>query len=385
MEMPVGVDTSFGGLTSEAWDGLAGGHFYSTSRWLRYCANDTGSPGEAVVTRRADAPDEPAWGVPVSELASLPSWSRYRWNDHLAEFGLPLLPPTGTLVGASEGFQTHFLSAPAVGRSTSGLADLVAELRRPCDAGGRACVAMYVTTEDVLALREAGVKAEPVALDADAWIRVPDGGWDAWLETFPGKRRRTIAREERRFSQAGYTITHRPLAEVCDRMGAASASTLRKYGHQTTEQAEVDSLRLVAESMGDAAQVAILSIGDGDPVGFCIYYLWGDVAFLRWGGFDYDKLVGATEYFNLAYYCQVRRAPELGIRWIHAGATAQAAKALRGAELRPLWMVDLTPDSALERSADQVREHNARLHARFADDPRTAPTLAPDSVWNPFP
>lgn len=373
----------FGGLTQEIWDRLAGRHFYSTSAWLRYCAADTDVPGTAVV---AHSRDEPVWAVPIRELSKLPLWSRYRWNDHLKEFGLPLLADTGTLVGPPEGFQTHFLSAEGV-RPPAALSRLVADLRvrsgSDKDGDERACVAMYVTSEDVRAVREAGVTAEPVLLDVDAWIPVPERGWPAWLGTLPAKRARNIKREDQRFREAGYCISHMPLAECADRLGGASAATLRKYGHETTVSDEAASIRRVADCMGEAARVAVCSLADGDPIGFCIYYVWADTVFLRWAGFDYERLVGAAEYFNLLYYSQVKRAPEGRVRWIHAGATAHAAKALRGAELRPLWLLDLSEDSVLARCAEQVREHNVRLYARFADDPRVASALVSDVLWDP--
>ena len=106
-ERHVIADTTFGGLSPEAWDRLAGDRFYSTSAWLRFCTAETNVPGRAVVTRSGG---EPGWAVPVRALGGLPEWTSYRWNGHLEEFGLPLLPPTGTLVGPPEGFQTHFLA-----------------------------------------------------------------------------------------------------------------------------------------------------------------------------------------------------------------------------------------------------------------------------------
>lgn len=375
MENSVKAQTTFGGLSTEKWDQLAGKHFYSTSKWLQYCSADTGVRGDAVVSYDGDVP---AWAVPVRELGGLPLWSRYRWNDHLKEAGLPLLDPQGILAGASEGFQTHFLSSEGHD-SIAALTNLISELRKFCDSGDRldmnACVAMYVTSENLPALRSAGITAEPVLLDLDAWIRVPDGGWPAWLDSFTPKRKRKLRSEDRNFRAAGYKIVHMRLAECYQKLGAASAGLLRKYGHETTPEAEVADLGRVAGALTEEAKVAVIYLGGGDPVGFCIYYLWQDTVFLRWAGFDYDRMVGAAEYFNLLYYTHLRRAPELGIRWIHAGATAPAAKALRGAELRPLWLLDLAEDSALAHSAGQVREHNARVYARFAEDPRIAPAL----------
>lgn len=375
------ADTTLGGLTPQAWDELAGGQFYSTSAWLRFCTAETGTAGRGLVSQGDTGP---AWAVPIRELAGLPAWSRYRWNDHLAEAGLPLLAPAGTLVGPPEGFQTHLL-APAGTRSIPALERLVDDLRRLGDPGdAEACVAMYITTEDVRALHRAGVTAKPVLLDADAWIPVPDGGWSAWLGSLPSKRRVTVRREDRGFREAGYEIVHTALAECWEQLGGPAAATLRKYGHETTPETELVSLRRVADCLGDAARVAVAYLDGGDPVGFCIYYVWGDTVFLRWAGFDYDRLVGTAEYFNLLYYTQVQRAPELGVRWIHAGATAQAAKALRGAELRPLWLLDLTAESVLAKVPEQVRQHNARVYARFAEDGRTASALRPEEAWTAF-
>uniref|UniRef100_A0AAU2VKQ2 GNAT family N-acetyltransferase n=1 Tax=Streptomyces sp. NBC_00008 TaxID=2903610 RepID=A0AAU2VKQ2_9ACTN len=378
------ANTTFGGMTAGEWDRLAGEKFYSTSAWLRFCSAEAGTDGRAVTATSARGP---VCGVPVRELTGLPEWSRYRWNQRLSEAELPLLPDSGLLVGPPEGFQTHFLTAPgANGAAAESMRSLVALLRaeaaRPPDGDTskdvRGCTAMYVTTEGAAAAREAGVTAEPVLLDADAWIPVPAGGWEPWLDSLPSKRRRNVRHEDRAFRAAGYRIEHLPLSACVEKLGKAAASTLWKYGHQTTPETELISLRRVAEILGDLASVAVCWLEEGDPLGFCIYYQWGDTVYLRWAGFDYERLAGSAEYFNLLYYSQIQRSPETGIRWIHAGATAQAAKALRGAELRPLWMLDLGADSPHERGADQVREHNARMRKELLDDPRTAASLTGD-------
>src|SRR5215475_3733164 len=140
-----GTETTFGGLTPGTWDDLAGGRFYSRSKWLTFCTEETGTPGHAVVVGN----DASACAVPIRELAGLPDWSRYRWNDHLTEAGLPLLPSGGLLVGPPEGFQTHFLGAGAA--STGHLKELIGELRRQCGGqAGRACVAMFLDTDGVI-------------------------------------------------------------------------------------------------------------------------------------------------------------------------------------------------------------------------------------------
>lgn len=375
-------DTTFGGLSAREWDDLAGGNFYSTSRWQRFCTLETQTPGSAIVSH---AGGRAAWAVPVRELAGLQGWSRYRWNDHLGRFGLPLLGGAGMLIGAPEGFQTHLLASQE--RPAAALRDLVAGIRDACRAAGtgRSCVAMFISTADARALRSAGVTAQPVLLDTDAWIPVPEGGWPAWLETFPGKRRRNICREDRAFLQAGYHIEHMPLSRCWTRLGNPAASTMRKYGHHVTPESELSSMEHVVEVFGDEAKVAVCHRdGDTEPVGFCIYYRHGDTIFIRWAGLDNDRLAGVEEYFSLLYYTQVKRAPGNGTRWIHAGATAHAAKALRGALLRPLWLLDLTEDSPLSCAGDAVRRHNASLYERLADDPRIVRALQPMGDWTGF-
>ncbi len=81
------------------------------------------------------------------------------------------------------------------------------------------------------------------------------------------------------------------------------------------------------------------------------------------------------------YYLPVRIAAEAGARWIHAGVEAAEAKALRGAQLRPLWMLDLSEDSVLTGHEDAIRSANAKLTTDIvgsAKAVRTAWRAGPD-------
>jgi hypothetical protein len=360
---------------------MAGAHFYSTAEWFALCAAHPGASHAAAVGYvRGHA----AAAVPVANLTAQPS-PLYRWNDLLAGYGLPTLPPSGLLVGPRQGYQTRFLVAPGFDRAT-GVAALVEELRYQHRAGGddRACVAMYVTTDDARAARAAGVGAPPVLLDADAWIELPPGGWAAWLESLPAKRRANIRREVRLFEAAGYTVEQMALSECYEKLAPLAAATVSKYGHAGGPADQLAALRKHVEVMGSAAQVALCSRGGADPVAFCLYYVWDGTIFLRWAGFDYERLAGAAEYFNIVYYRQIMCASDLGVRRMHAGIKASEAKALRGAELKPLWLVDLAADSVLARHQDAVRQHNARAYQQLADDSRIAPALRDRDAWLAF-
>jgi hypothetical protein len=77
-------------------------------------------------------------------------------------------------------------------------------------------------------------------------------------------------------------------------------------------------------------------------------------------------------------------APQIGVRRIHAGIKTVEAKALRGAQLRPLWLVDLAEDSPLARERDAVRAHNAAGYERLRSDARTRAALGGEAEWMAF-
>ncbi|MDX3187823.1 GNAT family N-acetyltransferase [Streptomyces sp. MN03-5084-2B] len=363
------------GLTTAAWDGFAGSRFYSSAGWLGFCAADFGGESAAAVACRDG---EPVCVVPYARTSET-LFGSYRWQDRLAAAGLPAPDGDGVLVGPREGYQTHFLGAATA--SPDELADVVARLRTA--AGGKPCVAMYVTTDDVLALRRAGVTTTPVLLKADAWIELPDSGWPGWEAGLSKNRRKMVRRDVREFRDAGYRVEQVPLTECWERLGEIASATQRKYGHHTTPDIELKSLRNHAVRMGSAARTVLLYKPDGSLVGFCLYYLWQGTAFLRWVGLDYERLVGGREYFSLCYYAQIERAAELGIRWLHAGVDAEEAKAIRGARFRPLWLVDLTEDSVLAGAGEAIRAHNTGGYAKLKANPVTAEALDEDA-WLPF-
>jgi uncharacterized protein len=377
----VATEPLLGGLSRENWDQLAGDHFYSTSAWLDLCVAEYDGVSDAAVVRNDQG--EPVCAVPVTALAdlNLQTWSRYRWNDVLAAAELPLLPADGMLVGPPEGFQTHVLGcldADPVDRLLAEVRALRVPGGRP---GGDTRVAMYLATGDVLALRQAGLTAPPVLLEADAWIEVPAGGWPAWLASRSKHRRDKIRQEVRKFQQAGYKTEHMPLSDCYEQLAWPAAATLQKYGFDADPAVELISLRRHVTCLGPLARVAVCSLGDSDPLGFCIYYHWGDTIYIRWAGFDYDRLAGAAEYFNLLFYEQIKQAGALGVRRIHAGVAATEAKVHRGAHLLPLWLVDMSPHSVLERESDRIHAHNRRLYERFASDPRTTGAITDVEAW----
>lgn len=356
------------------WDELAGRNFYSSANWLDFCATEHGAVVDAVVAAGNGSAAEVA--VPLFSGADL-AGSPYDWNAQLASRSLPTLSTGGLLVGPCEGYQTHLLRAtprPAPGAVTQ----LLTELR--ARAAEKACVAMYLNTEDVRLFRAAGVAAPAVLLECDAWLPVPDGGFDTWLGALSKNRRHFVRKEVAAFTSAGYRIQHLPLRECSTAIAPLAVRTEAKYGYHATTADDLATFRNHERCLGDTAMVALCTLDD-NPVGFCLYYVWRDTIFMRWAGFDYPRLRNAYEYFNLAYYEQLRWAAKREIRWIHAGIKAAKAKVLRGAIIHPLWLLDLAATSPLVGAERAVRDHNAAFLDELLADSALASGIRDRVEW----
>jgi hypothetical protein len=372
-----------GGLAPQTWDSLVGSRLYSCRDWLRFCSTD---PGGATVTGAVHVdggPDRVA-AVSVTAIEGEPN-SFYQWHTQLTGRGLPAPEPAGLLVGQRRGYQTHLLTQSGIRaeEAAPALLDRLRRLRRevagtevlPSTRSGPVpCVASFVGTQDVIALRNAGVSVLPVLLTTDAWIPVVAGGWPEWLRALPSKGRRdSVKQEVKAFAAAGYEITRSPLSTSYRDAAELLAGTQKRYGHAYDIDQLAESFRLQAKAMGPAAQVLFCAVPGEPAVGFCLYYIFGDTLFVRAVGFDYPRLRGAAEYFNLVYYTPVRIAAARGLRWVAPGIESADAKALRGARLRPLWLLDLAEDSVLLGQSDEIRAHNAGQVRRLRE---TSPAVA---------
>lgn len=349
-----------GGLDDVAWDELAGDRFYSSAFWLRVCDLEGGGVAGAV---HAASPDGGRAAVPVLAVGDEPH-PNARWVDLLAARGLPSPPPRGLLVGHRRGYLAHLLATPGADPAEAA-AVVLAAVRRAClpvpDAPAR--VALYLTTPDVQAFRAAGVAALPVALATDAQIEIPDGGREAWLRSLGSHRAQRVRSEVRRFERAGYRVERRTLEESYADVARLAFRTEQRHRGATDPTPYVAGFRRQGEVAGARAEVLLCSFAQGPPVGCCLYYRHRGTVYLRAVGFDYERLAGAFEYPTLAYYLP---AGLPGVRRLHAGIESPEAKALRGARLRPLWLLDLSERSPLVECADQVRAHNAAYRAALA-------------------
>jgi hypothetical protein len=356
-----------GGLGDAAWDELAGDRFYSSAFWLRVCDLEGGGVAGGVHGALSGGGHA---AVPVLAVGDNPH-PNVRWADLLAARGLPSPPSRGLLVGHRRGYLAHLLATPRADPVEAAAVVLAAVRRaRPPVPDAPARVALYLTTPDVQAWRAAGVRAVPVALAADAQIEIPDGGRETWLRSLGPHRARRVRSEARRFERAGYRVEHRALGESYADVARLAFRTEQRHRGASDPAPYLTGFRRQGEMAGARAEVLLCSTAEGRPVGCCLFYRHRGTVYLRAVGFDYEGLAGAFEYPTLAYYLP---AGLPGVRRLHAGIESPEAKALRGARLRPLWLLDLSERSPLEECADEVRAHNAAYRERLA---AIAPTVA---------
>jgi hypothetical protein len=380
---------ALGGLPETRWDDLAAGRFYSSSRWLQMCAQAGGGVSGGLSTETAGG----RVAMPVAAVWDEPNPAS-RWSDLLAERGLPRLPSTAVVIGQRRGYQADLLREPGVDRVDAAAA-VLARLPELQVAAATAAgldtsaadalpvVGMYLSTADVIAFRAAGAPAEPVLLNTDAWIPVPAGGWPEWLASLPAQQP-ARQREARKFEAAGYEVRRVTLADCYTDVGRLLAQTQNRYGRNVDPDRLASWFRGQGEQAGPAAQVLLCAPPGEPPVGFCLFFEHGDTLFLRASGLDYDRLHNAAEYFNLFFYLPVRLAAAAGLRWLHAGIDTAQAKALRGAELRPVWLLDLSPHSPLPDRADLVRAYNVAAAARLRDSSPVVAAAMNADLWSPY-
>ncbi|NUT39209.1 MAG: GNAT family N-acetyltransferase [Thermoactinospora sp.] len=352
--MPTLADPLAGPI-SLTWDKLAGDRFYSTRPWLAYCSETALAPAAAVVV---DLPGGGMAGLPVS-LAGRNLQPFCDWHTLLQQRGLPLPPRFGLMAGPVLGHQTHLLRTPGVGRKQA-----AAAVRDSLAGTGLPTIGMFLVTPDAAALREAGAPVTPVLLDADAWLAVPEGGWDEWLAGLSRGRRHAVRQESSRFAEAGYRLREVALGECAEAVAVQMEETEAKYGR--TGLLYLETLLSQARHLGDQARVLLCLPPDGPAVGHVLFYVYGYTLYIRSAGFHYARLRGVAEYFNVVIYQMLRRAAAIGARWVHLGTGSSEAKALRGARLRPLWLVDLSPASVLAGLDEQVVAANAATLARLS-------------------
>jgi hypothetical protein len=110
-------------------------------------------------------------------------------------------------------------------------------------------------------------------------------------------------------TEAGYELRTLRLSECADSAGALLAQLQQRHGHAADPGVMDRLLRDQADGMADGG-VVLAAYADGRMVAFSLSYRRAGTVWLRATGYDYDyaRLGGAHEYFNLVSYLPLEDA-----------------------------------------------------------------------------
>ncbi|MEV4709547.1 GNAT family N-acetyltransferase [Actinoplanes sp. NPDC049316] len=336
-------------VAPQDWDRISAGlGLYYSHAWLRMLETN---PGARVRYLLASRGGTLLAGLPIQQVRQ-ETLRNYLPEKHAKVTG----GGRWLLVGTRRAYASGVAVDPAVTGPDrlEVMRSLVEAAREYATATGHdGVVWMYATTAAAAELVACGARAGFAG--ADAVIQPPPGGVEGYLSSFPSKARREMRREMRVFEAAGYQVTRSPLSECWAEAGALQFNIQRKYGHETTLEAEQASLRNQAAAL-DAHSLVLGVRADSRLTGFLLLYRWAGTLYARVTGFDYDALRRAYEYFNLTYYRPIALLDELGLTQLHLGTGSLDTKIDRGAVLRPLWMVALPAGGGDHHGADTASE-----------------------------
>ena len=301
------------------WDALAGDEgFFVSHAWLRFVESQV--PAEYVA---ATAGGRVVAALPLYRVAHEPN----AWYDPRRLAALVGADEPVVLAGSRAGYRSTLLA--------SGPDELAAVLEEALASVAEALVFPFLTSRALAAL--AAVAPVTAALDTvEAGLTDCGDGFDDYLARLGGDRRNKVRRERRAFRESGLCVGLRRLDECRREVAPLLANVQRRYD-QPADAAVLTGL-LEAEAAALAGRSAVFTGEDaGGIVAAFLTYRFGSGLFGRLAGFDYDRLPGAFEYFNLGVYEPVAYLAEHGLRTLHLGVGSWQAKAFRGATIRPLW------------------------------------------------
>ena len=258
---------------------------------------------------------------PAGHFTGLPSGSRY------------------CLAGGIAGYRNQPSFAPGLAseRFVAARQALFASLSELVDAHGCGYAAFLFLTEEGFDRigAEPGVSRPVLGHVADTRLFAEGAGLDDYFAQLPRSRRRYKRRELHRFEQAGLTIQVEDPREHTELIVRLFDQVNRKYGRLIPD--EVQRAELVRQFDRFGASTVLFTCRDERGItGLSLALVQGGWLYLRGAGFDYPRLRGKFEYFNLSFYGPLRYCYEHGLRGVHLGPSSPAAKVERGATIRPL-------------------------------------------------
>jgi uncharacterized protein len=195
--------------------------------------------------------------------------------------------------------------------------------------------------------------ARPILTSANTRIGASWTDLDAFLSSFPRRRRYNLQREIDVFRSSGSRLVCARLSECLDDVGPLLGNVHRKHGAADTDSDTTQYLKTQAAHLDDISTV-FLEVAEGRPVGFSLCYEWQQELHVRVVGFDYNRSARFA-YFNLAYYLPLEHAIRRGLHHVHLGPGTYEAKTSRGAVLDPTWSVVWPPTDDNRAWFEQVR------------------------------
>jgi uncharacterized protein len=334
------------------WTRLENGRsFYQSYPWLSWAEESCATDAFYVLAR--DPGGTLVGAVPAYVMAAAnDSWNS--WYDPLNVFAghdataakrrsawFPLL-----LVGSMAGYHSDFLVDPSLDEADrrTVIRALAVRCRALADARhARSMALMYAPEGTATTVGGAGTGAcQPILTSANTRVKASWSDVDAFLNSFPRRRRYNIQREIQVFRSSASTIVRTRLSDCLHEIGPLLGNVHRRHGASDTDADTTHYLATQTAHLDDISRV-FLEVADGRPVGFSLCYEWGRELHVRVVGFDYERSARFS-YFNLAYYLPLEYAIQRKLDNIHLGTGTYGAKATRGAVLDPTWSLVWPPD-----------------------------------------
>ncbi|MFL6122117.1 GNAT family N-acetyltransferase [Actinophytocola sp.] len=365
----VEIVDSIAAVDRDEWNRLATpAGFYSSYEWLATVEPENQGHCRYVEVWQGD---RLAAALPVY-LVTAQSNTSYRPATH---FDKAPAAATVCLAGSHRGYRNTVLLDPELtGSARAGALAAVADaLGRTCAGAGYAYF-LFLTSAGVATLRELGGCLPPVpTYAAEATLAAVGEGFDDYLGSLTATRRKTVRKEIRRFGRAGLTVSVEPVWEQRDLLVRLVGNLNRKHGRAFAERDHRAALDRQQEHLAGSAVMFVCRAGLL-PVGLTMGFVWGGWLYLWYAGFDYDRMPGGYEYFNVTIYEPLRYCYEHGLSGVHLGAGTQHAKGVRGATVAPLfasaWPVSEVDELASTGLRERVAEH---WRAQISLAPRAFP------------
>ncbi|MGW1318779.1 peptidogalycan biosysnthesis protein [Streptomyces sp. NPDC002426] len=340
------------GLEAAGWPSLLGAEdFFQTPRWLAVQEVNSGTAMDFLLRERGGRPVAglvTAWAdTSVAWLLARPdAMLRRALEQEVPEAAGVLRDVAGgdpdrllpsLVCGGRHLGRTRALASPEA--TAEDLAALLEEAEAMAAGRGAATVCFpHVDVRDVALtglLERRGYRHH--LSDHYAWLDIPPGGFEQFVDEMSAHRRRRVRLEGRALADAGVEVNVEPLTQaLCTRLGQLDANLLRKYGNPASDEGSARMIGRIAEIMGEDVLVSVAR-QRGTVIGFGMVLRSRARGEEQWyghrAGFDYEAQGKLPLYYDVLYYQVLDAAAKEGATVLHAGIGSVKAKLARGCQV----------------------------------------------------